>query len=172
MEKMHYPKGLISYTTEHKMAGGTWTWRRPKLIGYGVVLIILCLLFSSILYIRTPVRLDVLRDRGQLYQEVAGGLIENVYILKIINMSDDVQRYALSLDGIANAQILPQTVFEVAAREMQEQIVRVRANPDELKDFNTEFDFTIVAVGDDANSRIQTSAESRFLGPRPLNQAR
>lgn len=73
MEKMNYPKGLISYTTEHKLAGGTWTWRRPKLIGYGMVLLILCLLFSSILFIRTPVRLDVLRDRGQLYQEVPGG---------------------------------------------------------------------------------------------------
>jgi cytochrome c oxidase accessory protein FixG len=172
MAKMDYPKGLISYTTEHKLAGGTWTWRRPKLIGYGVVLLALCTLFSGILFMRTPVRLDVLRDRGQLYQEVAGGLIENVYILKIINMSDDSQRYALSLDGIVNAQILPQTIFEVAPRIMQEQIVRVRANPDELEDFNTEFEFTIQAINDGASSRIRTSAESRFLGPRPLNPSR
>ena len=172
MEKMDYPKGLISYTTEHKLAGGNWTWRRPKLIGYGVVLVVLCLLFSSILFMRTPVRLDVLRDRGQLYQEIAGGLIENVYILKIINMSDDVQSYALSLDGLTNVQILPQTIFEVAPRQMQEQIVRVRANPDELVDFNTEFDFTIEAVGETADTRIRTSAESRFFGPRPLVQSR
>lgn len=87
-------------------------------------------------------------------------------------MSDDVQRYALSLDGLTNVQILPQTVFEVAPREMQEQIVRVRANPDELVDFNTEFDFTIEAVGESANARIRTSAESRFFGPRPLVQSR
>lgn len=172
MEKMNYPKGLISYTTEHKMAGGNWTWRRPKLIGYGVVLAALCLLFSSILYTRTPVRLDVLRDRGQLYQEVSGGLIENVYILKIINMSDDSQRYGISVDGIANAQILPQTIFEVAPREMQEQVIRVRANPDELKDFNTEFNFMIEATGAGANPKMHTSAESRFFGPRPLNQPR
>src|SRR5690606_38726612 len=63
MEKMNYPKGLISYTTETRLAGGSWTWKRPKLLGYGAVLLLMLLIFSAVLVLRTPLRLDVMRDR-------------------------------------------------------------------------------------------------------------
>lgn len=164
MEKMDYPKGLVSYTTLNSLAGGTWTWKRPKLLGYGVAVAVLLSLFSAVLWTRTPLRLDVLRDRGQLYQEVAGGLIENVYTLKIINMSDNDHDYQLRINGITNAIILPSDSIRVPAREMHEQIVRVQANPDELDSFNTEFDFLL----ESDNSNVSISAESRFFGPQPL----
>lgn len=32
---MNYKKGLISYTTEHKLEGTNTKVMRPKLIGYG-----------------------------------------------------------------------------------------------------------------------------------------
>ncbi|MFA0697999.1 4Fe-4S dicluster domain-containing protein, partial [Vibrio sp. 10N.222.49.C9] len=37
MDRMNYPKGLISYTTEHKLEGTHTKIMRPKLIGYGLV---------------------------------------------------------------------------------------------------------------------------------------
>ncbi len=168
MEKMQYPKGLISYTTLHKLAGGQWTWKRPKLIGYGLALLVMGSLFAGVLWTRTPLRLDVIRDRGQLYQEVAGGRIENVYTLKIINMGNASGRYSVSLEGLPDARLLPDTPVDVPAREMVEHVVRVQVDPDRLQDFNTEFDFTVQT--EDALLRVD--AESRFFGPRPLNRQR
>ena len=168
MDKMDYPKGLISYTTLNKLAGGSWTWKRPKLLGYGFAVLVLMGLFATVLFGRTPLRLDVLRDRGQLYQEVAGGLIENVYTLKVINMSDDDHDYRLSLIGLPEARILPNDQIYVAARQMQEMIVRVQANPDALRSFNTEFDFLIESISEEGNAGVRTSTESRFFGPQPL----
>ena len=40
MEKMDYPKGLISYTTEHNLSGQKTHMLRPRLIGYAVVLLV------------------------------------------------------------------------------------------------------------------------------------
>ena len=172
MEKMNYPKGLISYTTENKLAGGTWTWKRPKLIGYGTALLILAALFMLVLYLRTPLSLDVIRDRGQLYQEVAGGRIENVYTLKIINMSDSTLHYELQTEGLPNPTLLPDVPIEVPAREMSEHVVRIQVDPDQLRDFNTEFEFILSTADEVTGKRLRTEAESRFFGPRPLGSGR
>ncbi|WP_308936451.1 4Fe-4S dicluster domain-containing protein, partial [Pseudomonas juntendi] len=39
MDKMNYPKGLISYTTEHNLSGQKTHLLRPRLIGYALVLL-------------------------------------------------------------------------------------------------------------------------------------
>lgn len=172
MEKMQYPKGLISYTTENTLAGGAWTWKRPKLLGYGAAVVVLLGLFSAVLLSRTPLRLDVLRDRGQLYQEVAGGLIENVYTLKIINMSDSNHEYQLSARDLPGARILPSDHVLVPAREMQELVIRVQTNPDVLTSFNTEFNFHLQSIPESGDVSVSTNTESRFFGPQPLTQRR
>ncbi|MDZ7685084.1 MAG: 4Fe-4S dicluster domain-containing protein [Gammaproteobacteria bacterium] len=71
MEKMGYEPGLIAYTTENKLAGHGWTWKRPKLIAYGVALVVMVLVFAATILLRVPLELDVLRSRGQLYQQVS-----------------------------------------------------------------------------------------------------
>jgi cytochrome c oxidase accessory protein FixG len=170
MEKMGYAKGLVSYTTLNKLAGGTWTWKRPRLIGYGIALLIMLLLFATVLLTRTPLRLDVIRDRGQLYQQVAGGLIENAFTLKIINMDRLEQRYTLNILGLPAARLLPDAPITVAAGEMLEAVVRVQVNPDELADFNTPFQFELRSIADDERNSLTVSTESRFLGPQPLTR--
>lgn len=169
MEKMEYPKGLISYTTENKLAGGTWTWRRPKLLAYGLALALMLALFSATIVIRTPLRLDATRDRSQLYQEVPGGLIENVYTIKATNMTNSPRQFRLNLTGMSNAEILPDTIIDVPERTAREQIIRVRANPDELSSFNTTFYFTLESIdSEEGGASLQTRTESRFFGPQPL----
>jgi cytochrome c oxidase accessory protein FixG len=170
MEKMGYPKGLVSYTTEHTLAGGSWTWKRPRLIGYGIALLVMLLLFATVLLTRTPLRLDVIRDRGQLYQQIDGGLIENAFTLKIINMDRLEHRYTLNVLGLPSARLLPDAPIAVAAGEMLEAVVRVQVNPDELADFNTAFQFELQTIADAERSTLSVRTDSRFLGPRPLTR--
>ncbi|MGL4270485.1 MAG: cytochrome c oxidase accessory protein CcoG, partial [Plesiomonas sp.] len=83
MQQMGYAPGLISYTTEHKLAGHKTRLLRPKLIGYGLVLVVMIGLFSVNLLRLQPANLEVLRDRNQLYRINTDGAIENTFILKL-----------------------------------------------------------------------------------------
>jgi len=46
MDKMGYPRGLISYTTEHNLSGQKTHLLRPRLIGYAVALLAMIGLFA------------------------------------------------------------------------------------------------------------------------------
>ena len=73
MERMGYPKGLISYTTEHKLAHSETQVARPKLIGYGLVMVVMLGVFVYNAMSIMPMGLDILRDRNQLFRETVKG---------------------------------------------------------------------------------------------------
>ncbi len=107
MEKMQYPKGLISYTTENRLNGKTSRILRAKVIGYVIALMVMCSLLGYQLFNRIPLKLEVIRDRGQLYTTNNLGHSENNYTLKIINMSREAQVYEIgvSSDSLENLTI-------------------------------------------------------------------
>ncbi|MFP5394390.1 MAG: cytochrome c oxidase accessory protein CcoG, partial [Gammaproteobacteria bacterium] len=91
MDKIDLPRGLIRYSTDNAMEQG-WTPRqtarrvlRPRVLIYAGLLAILVTAFFATLALRTPLKLDVLRDRGSMGREVDDGLIENVYRLQVMN---------------------------------------------------------------------------------------
>lgn len=165
MNKMGYPTGLVSYTTQRKLAGGTWTWKRPKLLGYGAVLLIAMSLFTAVLLTRTPLRIDIARDRGALYQPVPGGLIENVYTLKVINMDRRDHHYQLTITGLPEHRVQGASQLLVPAGEVAEYSLRIQLNPDALQQVNTPFDMRVESI---EQPGLGVRAESRFIGPRPL----
>ncbi|WP_447745325.1 cytochrome c oxidase accessory protein CcoG [Pseudomonas nicosulfuronedens] len=99
MDKMGYDRGLVRYTSESALEGGKTHLLRPRLIGYAAVLLVMIGAFVWALEARPLINLDVARDRG-LFRENAGGEIENIYNLKLINKTQQPQHYQLSLaDG-------------------------------------------------------------------------
>src|SRR5690606_2228341 len=82
MDKMGYERGLIRYTSGNAITEGLTQQQvrrrilRPRVIAYTAVLGIIALGFVISLATRTTLRMDVIRDRGALGREVAGGLIE------------------------------------------------------------------------------------------------
>jgi len=102
MEKMKYPKGLISYTTESALLGKKVNIVRGKLIGYAVVLIIMSVMILNTIVSRVPLSLDIIRDRTELAKENYNGDIENVFTLKVLNMSQTDNTYKVSVKGLEN----------------------------------------------------------------------
>src|SRR5690606_24109626 len=86
MDKMNYPRGLISFTTEDAIEKGQTKVFRPRLLGYAAVLLAIVSVFVYSIATRVPVGLEVLRDRGARMYRVAGADIQNVYMIKINNM--------------------------------------------------------------------------------------
>ncbi|OZI18854.1 cytochrome c oxidase accessory protein CcoG [Bordetella genomosp. 9] len=106
MKKMHYAPGLIRYASERVMTEGISRGAalrrllRPRTAVYGTLLAALLLALAGALWLRQPLRMDVIRDRGILGREAAGGMVENVYRLQFINTSNLPLQVALSADGM------------------------------------------------------------------------
>ncbi len=162
MDKMGYDPGLIRYASERELGGGKTHWLRPRLIGYIVALLVMVTAFSWRIYNRVPLEFTVIRDRSQLYTEVAGGAIENVYTLQILNMDEEMHSYSLRLDGLDNATIIGETELLLNAGEIRSLPLRVRAPREAFDRPSSAFEFVIEA---DDNSGLRDRAESRFLVP-------
>ena len=164
MEKMGYSKGLVRYTTENILSGQATHIFRPRIFVYAAILAVITIgAFYAILN-RSPIALDVIRDRNTLFRETNDGLIENVYTLKVINMDQVRHEYSLSVSGIDGLNMQMDTVEIVAdSGEVIELPVRVNIHPDRLQERSTEINFHLNAVEDGS---LAVTEEARFLGPR------
>ncbi len=105
MDRMNYPRGLIRYSTQNAMDGRPSRVLRPRTLIYAALLTVLFGIFVYSIANRSPVELDVIRDRNALYREVPGGYIENVYMLRLLNKQQQAQSFTLSASGLPDLVI-------------------------------------------------------------------
>ena len=165
MDKMGYERGLVKYTTENTMSGNKTNFLRPRIILYAVILVSVTLGTIYSIATRMPVALDVIRDRSSLYRETNDGLIENVYLLKIMNMTNDAHSFSLSVTGV-DGLILRMDSFgiEVGSGEVVEMPVRVQVDPESLMNRSTKLSFNLIAMDENG---LYASEEARLIGPIP-----
>ena len=164
MDKMGYEKGLIKYTTEHAMKGGETHILRPRIIIYAVILMAIFVAFAWSFSQRISLGLDVIRDRNTLYRETGEGLIENVYILKVLNMDASGHEYDLRVSGIPGLSLhKDMAVIRVDPGGVLELPVRLRADEADLDARSSNVVFELVATDDDA---LVAREDARFLGPQ------
>jgi len=97
MDKMTYPRGLVRYTTEHSLKHKVAHVVRPRIIVYGLLLLVIVSGTLWSMTHRIPLRADMIRDRNALYRELPGDLVENVYTLKITNMDSSPHQYDVTV---------------------------------------------------------------------------
>ena len=164
MDKMGYEKGLIKYTTENTVQGKQTHILRPRIVIYALILAAIMGLLVYSFATRVALGLDVIRDRNQLYRETSEGLIENVYILKILNMDEARHNYLLDASGIEGLEVHKDLQeITVPGGGVFELPVRLRVDEASLTARSTEVRFQLVAADDPA---LHAEEEARFLGPR------
>ncbi|WP_313479626.1 cytochrome c oxidase accessory protein CcoG [Stutzerimonas kunmingensis] len=161
MDKMNYPRGLISYTTEHNLSGQKTHLLRPRLIGYAVALLAMMGLFSYAVYDRPLVKLDVLKDRV-LYRENEQGNIENVYTLKVMNKAQQEQTFVIEATGLNGLVYEGRNEIRAEGGELVTIPVELSIAAEKLPSSTNEIVFHIRSVDDDS---INDDADSRFIGP-------
>ena len=164
MDKMNYPRGLVRYTTENALKGEKTRVLRPRTLVYATLLFVLTGGLVTSMATRTPLILDIIRDRNSLYRELPDGLIENIYTLKLINQSNEPRSFRLSVDGVDG--LVLDGVGDAVAVEgggVLSLPVRVRTNRDNAYGI-MNITFTAEAI-DDAS--VAVTEDSRFLGPTP-----
>ena len=161
MEKMNYPKGLISYTTEHNLSGRQTHLLRPRLIGYAVALVAMIGLFAWAVANRPIVELDVLKDRV-LFRENERGYIENVYTLKIMNKAQRDMTYVITADGLDGLVYEGKREVRALAGEVYSFPVELSIAPEKLPSSANNIVFHVQSADDPS---IKNDADSRFIGP-------
>jgi cytochrome c oxidase accessory protein FixG len=169
MDKVGKPHGLIRYATENALSEG-WNAAqikrrllRPRVIGYGMAFFAIAAAFSGALALRTPLKLDVIRDRGAMGREVEDGMIENVYRLQIMNTAERAHLYRIDVDGIPSAGIADEDLVELAGASTRAVPVRVRIQPGKAGGGSHPIRFTVSAL-DDASLRVTEKAV--FIVPK------
>lgn len=164
MSKMDYPKGLVRYTTENALAGTQTHIVRPRMLVYGALLIFITAALIYGVATRVPLQLDIIRDRNALYVENDEGLIENVYMLRILNMKESDETYVLSISGIEGAElVLQDTKLQVPAGRILDLPVRIKVDPANLKATSNAIDFHLKSL---TTEGLELTEDGRFLGPR------
>jgi cytochrome c oxidase accessory protein FixG len=163
MGKMGYEKGLIKYTTENAIEGKKTQTIRLRVVIYAMILLTIMAAFAYSVVTRTALGLDVIRDRNQLYRETTEGLIENVYILKILNMDDSEHSYKLGVQGVPGVELhMDVSTIRVPAGDVMEFVVRLRADESDLEARSSIVIFNLEAT---ENNALRVQQEARFLGP-------
>jgi cytochrome c oxidase accessory protein FixG len=162
MDRMDYPRGLVRYTTENALHHKKSRLLRPRVLIYASLLVILVAILVTSLATRTPVILDVIRDRNSLYREVGGDMIENIYTLKIVNQSPDAREFRLAVSGVDGISLdgVPEPLV-VDGGDVMSLPVRTRVPRDSSYGI-MNIEFTLTAADDPA---VATAEDSRFIGP-------
>lgn len=162
MKKLGRAPNLIKYSSLNILEGKKTTIMRPRVVVYSLILIILAGAFTYSLITRSPLALDVLRDRSALYYEGAGDSVSNLYTIKALNKDTIGRSYLLSVEGISAELILRSNPFKVASGEVYETSVALKSSS-ALGDHGIKhFNFVITDLEDKSLRALQ---ESTFFYP-------
>ncbi len=167
MDRMGYARGLVKYSTDNAMKKGwsqSQTLRhifRPRVLIYSTILgsIVLAMLIS--LTLRTPFKVDVVRDRGVMARVVGGGNIENVYRLQIMNATESAQRYRITASGLPGLTINSENTVLVESTQSRWVALRVQLPAEGATPGSHAIAFEIEAL----NGSGHLTEKSAFLVP-------
>jgi cytochrome c oxidase accessory protein FixG len=162
MDKVGSPRGLIRYTTEHAVHHEPTRLLRPRVLIYGSLLAALMIGFVTTVALRSPVSLDVIRDRKTLYRLTDDGNVDNVYTLRILNKTEREQRFRIEARGSAPLTLLPaEREYVVASGDVYSLPLRVRRAAYDPLGPET---IALTARSVD-NPEVHATTDARFLAP-------
>lgn len=163
MDRVGYPRGLISFTSEDAVGGGKVRILRPRLFGYGALLLVMVSLFIYSIGNRAPVGLDVIRDRGVQMYRLSGNTVQNVYTLRIHNLDRGVHHYEILVHGDYPFSVRGYRQYPIEEGEIVTVPIRVEVPRDELDQPKTNITFELQSV---ENPEIRAVRNSTFIGPQ------
>lgn len=105
MDRVDRPRGLIRYSSFNGIEGGQRRVFTPRVLGYSAVLIVLLVAAVSLFGTRDAVQAVILREPGQLYNELPDGRLSNFYSVKIINKTFEVMPVDVRLEAPAAGEL-------------------------------------------------------------------
>jgi polyferredoxin len=145
----------VRYTTQNAM-DNKWTpqqmWQRlmrPRIQIYTMILVAVTLGLLVSIGLRTPFKVDVMRDRSTLSRITENGTLENVYRLQIMNAAEIARTYHLSVKGLPGLKITTETDVMVEPAQARWVVLRADIPYGSAESGSHKIQFEIQAVGSD-----------------------
>jgi cytochrome c oxidase accessory protein FixG len=168
MDKIGAPRGLVRYSTENALKKNFTLQEikkralRPRVLVYSALLLGIVSVFFGTLIVRTPLKLDVIRDRGALGREVEDGIIENVYRLQIMNTGETAHRYQITVSGIDSIALATPTQVSLQGADARGVPVRIRVAHGKGHPGSNPIVFEVKALDD---TQLQVQEKAVFFVP-------
>lgn len=175
MDKMGYSRGLIRYATENGMQKGWGRAQmlrrmfRPRVLIYSAILGLIVAVFIGSLWLRSPFRVDVVRDRNTMARMVEDGRIENVYRLQVMNATETPHRYQVKVHHLPQASVQSRGQLVLDAAESRWWPVSVQIPPEvaaEIGGGAHKIEFEIQQLPDPTSEGAVVQEHSTFVVPR------
>lgn len=169
MDKIGAPPGLIRFTTENALVKGLTPKQlaqkvfRPRVLVYTAILSLVILTFAGALINRTPLKMDVIRDRGAMAREVEDGMIENVYRLQIMNIDEQAHRFRIRISGVDGIMLASPGEVTLQGTESRAVPITVRVPSGSGQPGPNEVSFALQALDDPT---LQVREKAMFFVPR------
>jgi cytochrome c oxidase accessory protein FixG len=163
------PRGLVRYATERSLAADAIprslvdNLLRPRVLVYSLLLAMLCALLGGALLLRQPLKLDVLRDRGGMGRLVGAGLVENVYVLQVMNTAEHRHEFSIGVHGLAGAAINGPARLTIDGAGARSMALRVRVPRQAAGPGSHPIRIELRALDDDT---LRVSEAAVFIMPR------
>ena len=135
MAKLEKPLNLIRYDTlrnlqlEAKGEKPNYRILRPRTIIYGTILLVLgSLLLFGLLYKKQILEVSIQASRSPLYVQLANGDIRNIYEMKIINKSYEIDSVNLKIEGLEKAKVTIKPKYKVTMLDDDTMQVKLKHN--------------------------------------------
>jgi cytochrome c oxidase accessory protein FixG len=176
MDKMKYPRGLVRYATQNGLSGHLTRGQmlrkvlRPRVLVYSSILLVVVTALGVSLALRSPFRVDIVRDRASLARVVDDGQVENLYRVQIMNATESTQRYRVRVQGLPGVTLSGGEDLRVDSAEARWFTLAVRvsaATAEALKPgaHPMSFDTERIELVDTGAPKIM-SEKSTFVVPR------
>ncbi|OHX15391.1 cytochrome c oxidase accessory protein CcoG [Chromobacterium amazonense] len=164
MDKLKSPRGLIRYTSAQALQGKpapAKSLHRPRIAVYSCLLAGIIVASTTALALKKPFKVDVLRDRASLVEQSDDGMLQNRYNLRLINTTEQAQRYSVTVEGLPSIRMeRPDQVFDVKPAHTETVVVRVQADPEHASRGAHPIHFVIRSLNDD----VTVKEKSSFIG--------
>jgi len=165
MQKMGYVRGLIRYSTENALRSGLATSGiarrvfRFRTAIYSALLLLATAAFLGGLYLRSPIKVDVIRDRAALARETRDGLIENVYRLQIMNTGEAARRFVVRATGLPGLVVAARQPIVVPAASTESAVIALHVDPVAVA---AGFHAVVIHVEDVDDPAVRADEKSKF----------
>jgi cytochrome c oxidase accessory protein FixG len=168
MDKMHYPRGLIRYSTENAVEQGFGRQEivrrayrlRPML--YLAAFLIIGGASAWSLATRMPLKVGIEKERAVLYRESDTGDIENSFRMHLTNASEETRSFRIEVSGIPGIRLSGAHRIAVPAAGMQEIALTVQLEAGSVGSGSHPVRFTVI---DDLDPNIRIEQKATFWMP-------
>jgi cytochrome c oxidase accessory protein FixG len=162
MDKVGRPRGLIRYASLNNIERGQRLRLTPRMMVYAGVLCVLTAVLAVLILTRSNVEATLLRAPGALFQELPGGMVENLYTIQLVNKTSrpvPVQVKLESPEGKLSVMGDPNPV--VAKEALDETSILIELPEKILVDGKQK-----LVVGIYSEGKLLQTIKTTFVGPR------